>query len=146
LEVTYCSQLIIIKGRLITINYFYYCCLLESIYIYIYIYIYIGFLQQCNTTNSNIHLFISILISLFFLLYFQYHYSRSFGSFANGFLFLFKWVFHLKISSIIIIFLVTLISHNLLLKLSPFHTRYPTFIFNFKYWDLCLLCVYVTDF
>ena len=58
-------------------------------------------------------------------MYSQYHYSGSFGPLAGGFLPLFKGVFHLKISGIILIFLVTLISHNLWLKLSRFRTRYP---------------------
>ena len=58
-------------------------------------------------------------------MYSQYHYSGSFGSLAGGFLPLFKGVFHLKNSGIILTLLVTLISHNLWLKLSRFRTRYP---------------------
>jgi len=65
-------------------------------------------------------------------LYSQYHYSGSFGSLAGGFLPLFKGVFHLKISGIILTLLITLISHNLWLKLLRFCTRYPYTIENWK--------------
>ena len=58
-------------------------------------------------------------------MYSQYHYSGSFGSLAGGFLPLFKGVFHLNNSGIILTLLVTLISHNLWLKLLRFRTRYP---------------------
>jgi len=76
-------------------------------------------------------------------LYSQYHYSGSFGSLAGGFftsifLPLFKGIFRLKFFGIILIFFVTLISHNLWLKLSHFRTRYP-YIQKLRCWQLRLM-------
>jgi len=110
--------------------------------------------KQCNTTNSNIHLFslsfhILSISSLRENLFWGYLSISLRGIHCTPstiivevlvlspvvFLPLFKGVFNLKNSGIILIFLVTLISHNLWLKLSRFHTRYPyiTLIYHEKY-------------